>query len=86
MPTTNPVDPIELHKQIQDFRKRIADGQEVSDDELRTALIALRAYRSAAHTNVEKAARDKGKKAAASTAKAEEKQKAIDLLGGLLDG
>lgn len=78
------IDPKELFARIQDFRRKVVRGEEVTDDELRAAIKDLHAYRAGSHTSLESAANKKGKKESASKAKAEAKQNAANLLGGLL--
>ena len=77
-------DPKALHAQLQDLRRRVVRGEEVSDDELRRGIAALQAYRTGAHTTLESAAKKAGTKAKAKTTKAQAKQDAKNLLGDLL--
>lgn len=74
----------ELHARIQDFRKKISQGIEVTDDELRTAIADLHAYRGKAHTTLESASAKKAKERTKAKTKAEKQKEAEALLGDLL--
>lgn len=78
------VDPSALHAQLQDYRRKITRGEEVTDDELRDGIAKLQAYRNGAHTTLEAAAKKAGTKKVKKATKAESAQKAKNLLGGLL--
>ncbi len=78
------IDPKALHAQLQDLRRRVVRGEEVSDDELRKGIKALQAYRNGSHTTLEAAAKKKGTAAKAKATKAQAKADAKNLLGGLL--
>lgn len=79
-----PIDPKELHSRIQDFRKRIVAGENVTDEELRTAIRDLHAYRGEAHTTLESASKKKAKAKAETKTKDQKKAAAIAALGDLL--
>ena len=81
---TTEIDPKELFARLQDHRRKITRGEEVSDDEIRKGIKDLHDYRTAAHTTLESAAKKKGTTAKAKTDKAEAKQSAKNLLGDLL--
>lgn len=78
------ITPKELHSQIQDFRKRISRGEEVTDEELRKAIRQLHTYRASAHTSLESASKKKAKTAVARRTKAEKTAAATAALGDLL--
>lgn len=78
------IDPKELFTRLQDFRRKITRGEDVTDAELRQGIKDLQVYRTGAQTTLESAATKKGTKAKATGIKKQAKQDAKNLLGDLL--
>lgn len=84
MTETNAPTAADLQADLQDFRKRIARGEEVTDEELRGAVRSLHAFRATAHTTLESASKKKATKAASTKTKAQKQDEAKTALGDLL--
>lgn len=83
MTDTTP-NPQALQADIQDFRKRISRGEEVTDEELQAAIKKLHAFRAQAHTTLESASTKKATSKAKTKTKAEKQAAAVAALGDLL--
>ena len=75
---------LELHTELQDYRRKITRGEPVSDDELRLSIRKLQIYRKGAMTTLESAVTKTNKAAAKTKEKAQKQQDATNLLDGLL--
>lgn len=78
------IDTSGLHTELQDYRKKISRGEDVTDDELRLAVRKLQEFRKGTMTTLESTVTKTNKKAATTKAKAQAKQDATNLLDGLL--